>query len=154
MKTVARIVSAAFALAIIAVPFAQPASAAAPADITVEGKTWDYQGTPWGGPGSTPDPNGKVHVIFGIYNKGGSDSGAILVYRYCYYNGGKVTEIPFYVLPSLSSGKNTLVWFDCPRLAGHGHPIKARVYAYGVNEPADKRNGYNDDEMVFQGLVG
>lgn len=154
VKNVARIVSAAFALAIIAMPFAQPAAAAGPANIHVEGKTWDYQGIPWGGPGSTPDPNGKVHVTFGIYNRGGSPSGHILVYRYCHYSGGKVTELPAYALPGLTSGKADLVWFDCPRLAGHGLPTKAHVYAFGMNEPFQMRGDYNTDELVFQGLVG
>ncbi|HZO33285.1 MAG TPA: hypothetical protein VFH48_45655 [Chloroflexota bacterium] len=160
MKTVARIVSAAFALAIIAVPFAQPASAAAPADLHVKGESWDYQGIPWGGRGSPPDPNAKVHVIFSIHNYGGSSSGDIKVWRSCHYPGGKKVTfmsasggLTYIVLPPVSSGKGTLVWFDCKRLNG-ALPTGASVHAFGVNEPVEKRDGYNTAELVFTGLVG
>ena len=158
MKIAARIVSAAFALAIIAVPFAQPASAATPADLHVKGEDWDYQGIPWTY-GQPPDPNAKVHVIFNIHNYGGSSSGDVKVSRSCHYPGGKKVTFmsavsgPFITLPPISSGKGDLVWFDCKRLNG-ALPTGASVQVFGVNEPVEKRDGYNTAMLVFTGLVG
>lgn len=158
MKTVARIVSAALALAaIIAMPFAAPAAAAGPADIQVEGKTAEYQGNPWGPALGQPDAKAWVHVTFGIYNYGGSPSGTIVVLRYCHYNGisgQKWTALQPTTVPSLAQGGSTLVWFDCPKLSGYGLPDKARVTATGANEPAEKINGYNTADLVVPALIG
>ena len=159
MKSAARIVGAALTLAaFIAMPFAQPAQtaeAATPADLRVEPGVFDRQGAGWD-PTATAYKPKWIHVIFRLYNDGGSPTGSMLAFPYCKYDGEWMLAKPsFPVAPQLQANGSTTVWFDCYKAKIDGRmtwPSAAKLYVLANGEPASKR-GNNQAEMDWPNLV-